>query len=109
MSLNTQQLAEQIAAAMESTLAAQWPYVATLATGEALKLATTLVSIDELSSSKQLDSDTASLLLDMQHHASRAVILSLGGISLIIAEEAINAGLKVVASAVNVAVGFPLL
>lgn len=109
MTLDPEQLATELLKAMAASLSAAAPAITTLATGESLKLATTLAQIQTMVNAGQIDHDQAAILLDMQKHASRAVLLSVEGISLIIAEQAINAGLKAISAAVNGAVGFTLL
>ncbi|HSZ58617.1 MAG TPA: hypothetical protein VK797_23315 [Tepidisphaeraceae bacterium] len=109
MSLNASQLASDALAAMQKVLAAQWPSILALATSQAQKLALTLVDIEQMVQAKQIDSDTAADLLDSQRRATTAVLLCIRGMDQIVVEQAINAALAVVASAVNTAIGFPLL
>jgi hypothetical protein len=76
---------------------------------EFTKIAQTLVSIEGQLAAGEITQPQADLLLDMQKNASRAVLLALKGMSLLAAEQAINAALGVIASVVNAAVHFPLI
>jgi hypothetical protein len=76
---------------------------------EFTKIAQTLVAIGEQVVSGQINEQQARLLLAMQTSASRNVFLTLQGLALLAVEEAINAALNVVRSAVNTAFGFALI
>jgi hypothetical protein len=56
-----------------------------------------------------LDEPRAKLLLDMQKNASSSVLQTVKGLSLLAAEQAINAALNVLRSSVNTAIGIALL
>lgn len=109
MTIDTKQLTTDIIAAMKGVLMGELPSVATLVTGEAVKLAQTAATIAELSASGAIDNDRYAILLDMQRHATRAVLLSAEGVGIIVAEQAVNAAVAVVVAAVNKAVGFSVL
>jgi hypothetical protein len=68
-----------------------------------------MVSIEEMLAAGQINQQQAQLLLDMQKSASRSVLLTLKGLALLTAEEAINAALDIVKGVVNAAVKFPLI
>lgn len=76
---------------------------------EFAKIAQTIVSIGEQVAAGQINQQQAGLLLDMQTSASRNVLLCLEGLALLAVEEAINAALAVVKTAVNTALKFPLI
>jgi len=76
---------------------------------EFTKIALTIRSIGEQVASGQLTEQQATLLLDMQTHASKNVLLTLEGLALLGAEAAMNAALGAVKTAVNTAVGFALI
>jgi hypothetical protein len=73
------------------------------------KIAQTIVSLAEGVEAGQINEQEAGLLLDMQTSASRNVLLCLEGLALLTVEEAINAALDVVKTAVNTALKFPLI
>ncbi len=76
---------------------------------EFTKIAQTIASIETQLLLGQINTEQAELLLDMQVHASRAVLLTLQGLALLTTEAAINAALDVVRNAVNTAVKFTLI
>lgn len=107
--MNLDQLAAAMLAAIKNVLAGSWQNVATLAAGEAQKLGQTLIAIESMAAQGTITKDQADILLDMQRHATRAVLLSIEGIGILLAEQAIDAALNAVGSAVNKAVGFTLI
>lgn len=109
MSLDVGQLAGGILGAFEGAFADQWPKVRDFATGEAQKLAVSMVQITGLYATHQISEAEASVLLEMQRNATRTVLLAIEGMGIITVEMAINAALDVVKDAVNGAIGFALL
>jgi hypothetical protein len=107
--LDIDSLASQMAAAAAGVLKQKWPDAAAFAKTEFQKIAYTIANIGEMVADKQINSDQAELLLDMQKNASRAVLLTIEGLGLLAVEEAINAALDVVKTVVNKAVGFGLI
>src|SRR4051812_19416124 len=107
--LNIGDIAKSVLAAMKGVLTAAWKDVRDYAESESKKLAQTLASIVKLAASGQIDQDQAGILLDMQKHAARAVLLTIAGIGVLAAEQAVNAGLAAVAAGVNKVVGFALI
>ena len=82
--------------------------VAGYAQAEAKKLATSAAEIATLRLSGQITDEEARLHLDIQKHASRAVLMAIEGISVLAAEEAINAALTVIQGAIRTATGLSL-
>lgn len=76
---------------------------------EFTKIAQTIASIQEMLAAGQINQQQAILLLEMQKSASRSVLLTVRGLALLAAEEAINAALNVIKGVVNAAVKFPLV
>lgn len=60
-------------------------------------------------SSKRINEDQARALLDMQRHATQAVLLTIEGIGLLAAQRAVAAGLGAVSAVVNGVIGFALV
>jgi hypothetical protein len=81
----------------------------TFAKLEFTKIAQTIASISEMFAAGQINQQQATILLNMQTTASRGVLLTLQGLALLAAENAINAALGAVKTAVNTAVGFALI
>jgi len=98
-----------MATAAAGVLGSKWPGVRSFATTEFQKIAQTVASIGTQVASGEISTDQAAILLDMQENASRAVLASLEGMTLIAAEQAINAALAAVKGVVNTFVGFALI
>jgi hypothetical protein len=76
---------------------------------EAAKFAQSIETIGQLYAQGLIKQPEASAQLALQQNASQTVLTSVEGIGLILAGQAINAGLKAVADIVNKAIGFALL
>jgi hypothetical protein len=109
MALDPKELAKSVLIAVKPVLGKSWDEVRSFAEGEAIKLAQMLITIGELRATDQIDEDQARALLDMQKHAMQAVLLTVEGIGIITAQNAINAALSAVKVAVNGALGFALI
>jgi hypothetical protein len=109
MALDVGTLATQMLSAALPILKKDAQDAESFAKTEFTKIAQTIVSIGEQVASGQINQQQAGLLLDMQTSASRNVLLTLQGLALLAVEEAINAALDVVKTAVNTALGFALI
>jgi hypothetical protein len=107
--LDARALSQEMLAAALPVLKTHATDAESFASVEFKKLADTAVSIEEMLAVGQINDAQAQLLFDMQKNASRNVLLTVKGLSLLAAEEAINAALSVVKTAVNVALKFPLI
>lgn len=76
---------------------------------EATKFAQSIETIGKLYAAGDINQDEAAAQLALQKSASQTVLTSVEGIGLILAAQAINAGLQAVAGIVNKAIGFPLI
>jgi len=99
---------KSMAGAAAGVLQNKWPKVRTFAETEFEKIAQTVVSIGEGMAAGTITKEQAPILLDMQENASRAVLAAVEGMTLVAAEEAINAAIGAVKTAINTFVGFPL-
>lgn len=107
--IDIDQLSGSIAAKMTEILSGYASNIAIYAESEAKVLATSLAQIAKLRVTGAIDDEEARLHLEIQKNASRAVLMAIAGISIIAAEQAINAALGIVAEVVNGAIGFGLL
>jgi len=73
------------------------------------KLAATAVLIETGQADDTISAAQAQILLSMQANASQAVLTSIETVGMIAAQDAINAAIQVLTSAVNKAVGFAIL
>ncbi|MFH7524067.1 hypothetical protein AB2J22_01960 [Aeromonas sp. A5] len=109
MSLNGEQLASDIIAALKEVFSARWPEIKSYGETEGKKLAQTLVMIEALKASGEINEEQAALHLEMQKNATRIVLLTFEGLGILAVEAALNAALNVVKDTVNKAIGFALL
>lgn len=107
--LSAADLTKAIVAAMKGVLANNWPKLRDYSTGEAKKLAASLVQIETLKATDQISEAECSVLLEMQKNSTRAVLLAVKGMGLLTVEEALNAALAAVQTTVNAAIGFALI
>jgi hypothetical protein len=85
------------------------PDIGSYAESEFKKIAETLRLIESELAAGQVTADQAKILLQMQTSATRSVLLTSAGLSLLAAEAAINAALKVVQTVVNGALKLTLI
>jgi hypothetical protein len=109
MALDVGDLAGKMFDAAFAVLMGKTPGIANYLRGECAKLAHTFATIEAEQASGEISLDEARLLLEMQTSASRSVLLTSEGLGLLAAEQAINAALDAVRSAVNAALPFALL
>jgi hypothetical protein len=109
MALDVEELADNMLGAALPILKKGAQDAESFAKTEFTKIAQTIVSIGEQVAEGQINQQQAGLLLDMQTSASRNVLLCLQGLALLAVEEAINAALAVVKTAVNTTLNFPLI
>ena len=109
MALDVGTLASQMLGAALPILSKDAQDAESFATTEFTKIAQTIASIGEQLAAGQINQDQATLLLEMQTSASKNVLLTLQGLSLLAVEAAINAALGVVKTVVNAAVKFALI
>ena len=109
MSLNTEQLVTDMVAAMKNVLDDKWPKIKVYGEAEAKKLAESFAMVEKLKLLNEIDEDEARLHFTIQKNASRTVLLTVEGLGVLAAEQAINAALNVVKDTVNTALGYPLI
>ena len=109
MSLDTTQLAADMIGAMQGVLKEKWPKIKEYGEAEARKLAESFAMIERLKLLNEIDEDEARLHFTIQKNASRTVLLTIEGLGVLAAEQAINAALNVVKDAVNTALDFILI
>ena len=100
---------QSIVGAMLGVLAKGGKDLAAYAEAEAANFARSIETIAELRLTNQISDEEAALQLAVQKNASQTVLTSIEGIGLLLAAQAINAGLNAVAGIVNKAIGFPLI
>jgi hypothetical protein len=95
MAFDIAQLAEQMFGAAFPILQQDAPQIGAFAEGEFKKIAQQLLTIETELASGQINADEANILIEMQKSASRTVLLTAKGLSLLTVEKALNAALAV--------------
>jgi hypothetical protein len=106
---DVEQLVEQMLSAAAGPLKAGGPKVLGFARTQFAEIAQTIAAIKKQTSTGEISQAEATFLLDMQEQASRAALATVEGMSLIMAEQAINAALNGIKDVINTAVRFPLI
>ena len=109
MAFNVGKLVKKMFEAFETSLADNWPEVKDYAEAEAKKMAESLVMIEKLILTEQINEDQAKLHLQIQQNSTRMVLLTIEGLGIIAVEQAINAALAVLKDTVNTALDFTLI
>ena len=109
MSINIEQLVEDMVEAMHPIIEAHWDNAVPYVKAEAEKLATVAAQIEAGYAAGTMTKEEADILRDMQASAARAFLTSVETIGAITAQNAINAALNVMSEAVNKALGIALL
>lgn len=109
MALDIDSLVRPMVQAASASLGKTWPGVAKYATQQFEYTATTLLMIEEDSAAGTITQAQAQSLLDAQKLATQNVMLALQTMSLVAIQNAINAALGAIKTAVNTAVGFTLI
>lgn len=102
-------LFKSIVAAMQGKLTQHWALAGPYAETEAKKMAATAQLIVRGAANGDINPKQAKILVRMQANASQAVLTAIATIGMIAAQDAINAALKVLKTAVNTATGIALL
>ncbi|MDI6765423.1 MAG: hypothetical protein QME52_01120 [Bacteroidota bacterium] len=95
--------------AVRDALDKKVPEIRDYAESEGKKLGECIITIEKMYIEGKISQEQAQLLLDIQKNAMRTVLLTVEGIGILAAEQAINAALNVVKDTVNTALGFTLI
>ena len=109
MSLNAASLGKDMLTAFKAPLLAKWPEIRIYGETEMKKLAQTLVMIEQLKVSGEINAAQAKLHMQIQKNAARAVMLTIEGLGILAVEAAINAAMGAIKDTVNKAIGFVLI
>lgn len=109
MSSPLHNLLPQMLEAAHGVLRDQWPEVQRYAESELRDIAEEIARIEGLLLRGDINEDQARILLNMKKNTTVTVLLSIEGLTLLAAEEAINAAMDVVKDTVNTALKFTLL
>jgi hypothetical protein len=109
MGLDLDKIAKDMFVAAFGVLKERAPKMRPIVEAEFKKIAQTLALVEAELGAGEISREEAALLIDMQKSATRSVLLMSQGLSLLVAEQAINTALDVVRTAVNTAAGVKIL
>jgi hypothetical protein len=109
MSLNIDEIAQQMLGAAKGVVAEKWPSTQKYLESETKIFAQRLASIEQMRLAGVISESRAKLHVEFQKEAWETVLLAVEGMSQLLVEQALNAALKAVQEVVNKAVGFALL
>jgi hypothetical protein len=109
MSLDIEALLGAMLGAAKSVLSDKWPELKDYTETELRGIAEGIALIATLHADGSITEEQARILLEMKKNTARNVMLTIEGLGVLAAEQAINAALGVVRDTVNTALRFPLL
>jgi len=102
------QVADTIVAAMQGALGDKWQEAALFAESEAAKFADGMAEIALWQTTGKITKEQGKVLRRMRERSIKMVLTALEGISLVMAERAVNAAIKAVGGMVNTMIGWKL-
>ena len=109
MAINANEIFTSMFSTAQGVLSEKWPEIKDYAESEFKKLAESIVTIEKLKITNQINEEQAKLHLQIQKNATRTVLLTIEGLGILAVEQAINAALAVVKDTINNAIGFVLI
>lgn len=109
MSIDVDELLQQMLGAAKEVLAADWSDIKEHAETELKGIAEGIALIERLRLQGKITQKQAKSLIKMKKNTAQIVLLTLEGLGVIAVEKAINAALKVVKDTVNETMDFALL
>lgn len=106
--IDVDDLLQKMAAAASGVLKKKWSTAKGYAQGEFKKIGDSLAFIAVEVAAGRMTQEQARLHIKLQRNASQQVLMMVEGLSILAAEEAINAALDVIRQTVNTALGFVL-
>ncbi len=107
--INVEELAKQMLAAAKGVFDEKWPEVKNFAESESKKFVSNMAEIALWKASNEITEDEAKSLVNLHKRSMKMVFTALEGISLAMAEKAINAAIDVIRIAINTAIGWTIL
>ncbi len=107
--LDLGKLAQSMTDAAKGSLGEDWPAAKRFVESEAKKFAQNLADIARQKAAGEIEEEDAQYLIEMHKRSMKMVLTAGQGISLIMAERAINAALGAIRNAVNGVIGWKLL
>lgn len=107
--IDIHRLIKDMADAAKKVLKSQWKELKPFAEQQLKNLAENIKLIAVLKAKGKIDEEKAKLHLAIQKESARTVFLTIEGIGILTAENAINAALKVIQTTVNKSIGWALI
>lgn len=108
-SIDVNVLVQDMLGAAKDVFKDRWPEVRSFAKIESKSFLSNMAEIERLKAKGKITKAQAKILTRMHKRSMEAVLSALEGISLALAEQAVNAALGVVRTAINKAIGWTLL
>jgi hypothetical protein len=109
MALKIQDLLGPMLDASKTVIGKKWPDMQNYVETEMKKIGQNILDIEKMKLEGTTTEDKGKALLDIQLNASKTVLLTAQGMTMIMAEEAINAALSAIKDVVNKALGIVLI
>ena len=107
--INIEELAKQMLEAAKNVFDEKWPEVKKFAESESKKFISNMAEIALWKANNEITEDEAKSLANLHKRSMKMVFTALEGISLAMAEKAINAAIDMIRKAVNTAIGWAIL
>src|SRR5881394_3942731 len=104
MAIDVNNVMQQMLGAAKGVFADKWPEVSAFAESETKKFAQSMAEIEAWAATGKLTQDEAKSLARLHQRSMKMVLTSVEGISLAVAEKAVNAALDIVRGLINKAV-----
>ena len=109
MAIDISHLLPDMLDAAKGVIGDKWPDAKDYATSEFKKIGKNIADIEALRLEGKITDEQARMHLEIQKNASQMVLLTVQGLGLLMAEQAINAALGVLKDFVNGVLGFALI
>jgi len=109
MSMDAEELGASMLGAVRSVVGERWPEIEQLAEDELGDLARVMLRIEFRQSTGTISEAEARALMRIHRNTVETVLAGIQGMTLVMAEVAVNAAMDVVRGAVNSSVGFDLV
>ena len=107
--INIEELVLQMLEAAKNVFDEKWPEVKNFAKSETKKFVSDMAEIALWKTNGEITEEEAVSLANLHKRSMKMVFTALEGISLAMAEKAINAAIDVIRKAINTAIGFAII
>jgi hypothetical protein len=107
--MNIETIVKMVLAAMKGVFTEKWPEVQRIAESETRKFAQNIAEVALWKEAGEITEEEAIALLRLHQRSMKMVLTSLEGISLALAERALNEAIDVIRVLVNKAIGWDVL